>query len=142
IERQRKQSDNQMAAIGELSANISHEISTPMAVIQGHISLMKAHLKKDDFNKDDLIEKCEKIENTIQRMSDIVNGMRMLSRKSQFDEFSPTPVRDIFNSIIYFITPKARSSKVSFEILPYNDDLTIMAKPVEISQVILNLVMN
>lgn len=142
IERQKKLEDNRMAAIGELSSNIAHEITTPMTVISGQATLMKMKLQNDEFDKDIFLQRCEKIEETIRRMGHIISSLRILSRRSPYDEFEPTLVKDVFQSVFYFVSPRLREFHIDFHITPYSEDLAILAKPVEISQVLLNLINN
>lgn len=143
IERQKKSEDNRMAAIGELSSTIAHEINNPMTIISGQASLLKMKLQEDDIDKESMIERCEKIEETIHRMGQIINGLRVLSRRSQFDEFAPTPLKEVIQSVLYFVGPRLKKERINFEIDEYDDEeLAILARPVEISQVILNLINN
>jgi two-component system, OmpR family, phosphate regulon sensor histidine kinase PhoR len=127
----------------EFLANVSHEIKTPIANIQGYIStLLSGGLEDEKINRDFLL----KTENNIDRLIELVDDLDIISslesgevrlEKSRFDIHSLT--RDIFE----YLDDIARSANVKF--LFGNDDqaaVWVYADRDRIRQVLINLLDN
>jgi len=88
IEEQKKnQLNEKLASIGVLAAGIAHEINNPMAIIKGNFELLKKYFVKLSIIHDIEIEKrVNIIELTIDRITKIVSGLKILSRTEQVDD--------------------------------------------------------
>lgn len=80
--------EHKMAAIGQLAAGLSHNINTPISVIQGVSELIKLEHPE--------ITEIEKILRQTARMTELVNSIQIKSRK----ELDPSVVRINLNKLV------------------------------------------
>lgn len=133
---------SKLASLGVMAAGIAHEINNPLAIINSKTFLLKKHIDKEDIDKAGIKSYLETIEKTVQRIVKIIKGLKHISREGSTDPFEMTSLKDILSETISFAETRYRSSDVILTIEPYNDDLKIYCRPVQISQVILNLINN
>ncbi len=82
--------NSRLAMIGQLAAGVGHEINNPLQIIMGHLSLARSYVNKDNFSKEDLQLRFEKIDSALNRISNIVKGLRTFARSddSQISSFN------------------------------------------------------
>ncbi|MCX7675496.1 MAG: ATP-binding protein, partial [Bdellovibrionaceae bacterium] len=79
---------SRLAAIGELSSGVGHEINNPLAIITGQISLLRSQLEKNLMGPEpgELINRLGKMEKAAGRIKAIVQGLRNLSRSEKVSQ--------------------------------------------------------
>jgi len=76
----------QYNAIGKLTGGISHEINTPLTIINGHIEMLQLSLDSVDEKNASFIEaELGKISNNLNRIKHIVESMREISDIKSFE---------------------------------------------------------
>lgn len=125
-----------LAAIGQMSAGLAHEINNPLGNILGYARL----LLKDDALTSGQREKIEIIAEQAKKGSSVVQGLLDYSRQSGAVR-EAVAVNRIIEDIIRLLQPQAEKSGT--EIIPALGELPdIHADPKQIEQVIFNLAMN
>lgn len=124
-----------LAAIGELSANIAHEINNPLTTILGYAELMKEETDMESIMRDlDIIES-ESI-----RARDIVRQLLEFSRKKPLN-LEKIDINETIEEVIKFIAPNLKGSKIKLE-KNYGEVPEVMADVNQIKQVLLNVINN
>lgn len=139
MERERSTISAQLAAVGEMSAGIAHEINNPLSVIAGAVELCANRISEKEYEN---VEKhFETIRRSIDRIAKIIKGLKRVSYKSGSSEFEISSMKEIMDDTLDFSAEvlKAKGINLIVEELP---DCYIKCRAVEISQVLLNLINN
>lgn len=130
-----------MSILGEMSAEIAHEINNPLAVIHSKAVLLRRKLKQGaiDPEKGDL--DLHKIEKTCMRIGKIVKGLKVMGRNSSSDAMEYASVSGIVQDTVEICKDKFHPDGVRLDV-QISGDAQVFCRPTEISQVILNLLGN
>jgi C4-dicarboxylate-specific signal transduction histidine kinase len=140
-----------MAAIGEMAAGIAHEINNPLCVISARAIQMRNELKRilhqlqDQIRPDgleNLMRYADGVETMSNRIAAIVRSMWTLARDGQRDPFVKCRLHDIVKDALGITLSRFAHSGVEVIGLPDSVDFVFEARPVQVSQVLLNLLAN
>ncbi|MBV2121752.1 MAG: cache domain-containing protein [Candidatus Thiodiazotropha sp. (ex Ctena orbiculata)] len=128
-----------LAALGELTAGVAHEINNPTAVMLGNLDLLVAELGKD---AEPVKDEIDLVIEQIFRIKDIINSLLQYART---DQMSGEAVYTDVNSVIEHTLVLVRHlrSKSDFEInLDLKATRQVKINSQELQQVLVNLVVN
>ena len=133
-----------LAVMGQLTASFAHEIGTPLNAIGGHVQLLNMDLQKQVAS--DQIKPVEDrigvISGQLRKIEDIVKGFLQTTKKPIAQQKSVVPVGELVERIVMLIMPTLQRHQISFgQEFDATDDC-VEVVPLEIEQVILNLVNN
>ena len=132
-----------LATLGEMAGSVSHEINNPLAIISGnnqHLKRIIAELDSDD-QKNIILNHVEKIEKTVKRITNIVKGLRLLSRDATNDQKDFTSFPILLEETIALCLEKFHHSKIDLKIESHFHD-ELYCRGTQISQVLINLLHN
>lgn len=132
---------DRLSVLGEIACGVAHEINNPLAVLIGKLMLMRQELQKDTPSTEKLTDTVTKLEATIDRISKIVRGLKTYSRKSEQDPMQLSSLLSIINDSHVLCVDRLKRESVDLTI-DCPADLEILCHPSEISQVLVNLIMN
>jgi PAS domain S-box-containing protein len=135
---------SKMSSLGEMAAGMAHEINNPLAIIGASASLIRKQIENKSAESIDLggvMEKLGKIENTVDRISKIVRGLRSFARNSDQDPKISTPISLIVDDTLSLCREKFKYSSIEL-IIDSAEDPILLCRPSQISQVLLNLLNN
>lgn len=133
---------SKMASLGEMAGGISHEINNPLSIIEGNASKILRTVEKESFDIEDLKKAASKIEQTTERIAKIIKGLRSFSRDGAKDPFVPTTVKSLIDDTLSFCEARLANHRIELKINPFDPELKIDCRGVQLSQVILNLINN
>jgi signal transduction histidine kinase len=140
-EKAKLQHSIRLAAVGEISGEIAHEINNPLGLIVGYLELSLEELKSEKPSKEILERKLLKARSAISRITKIIRGLRHYSKNTVDEPMLPIFINEIIDDAVDFCSEKFNYHRVKLKITnPY--DFTIQCRPIEISQVLLNVFTN
>jgi PAS domain S-box-containing protein len=134
-------SNAKFAALGEMASGIAHEINNPLAVILGISSQLQervAQTSNDAFVQSGL----NTIDKMSRRIATIIKGLRTFSRQTDHDPMVSSDFLLIVQETLAIYESSLAASKAQLKLELPMDGLSILCRPSEISQVLLNLMNN
>jgi two-component system sensor histidine kinase HydH len=133
---QLKKSDR-LAALGQLSSGIAHEIRNPLGSIKGSIEILESEIPPDSKK----YEFVKIIKEEIVRLNAIVESFLKFARPPK-PSLQPTSINELIDSILILINKRAREHKIAIR-KKLDPDLPLIAMdPNQIRQVIMNILLN
>jgi C4-dicarboxylate-specific signal transduction histidine kinase len=133
---------SKLSALGEMAGGIAHEINNPLSIIKGYIDLLRRHSSRHSLSPELLLQYINKMDQTVSRISRIVNGMRRFARESSMDEKVKYSINKIVEETLDICQERINNNGTAVDVEYLKGDSDILCRPVEISQVILNLINN
>ena len=132
---------NRFSTAGELTALIAHEINQPLGAILLSTESADIILKSSSPDIAELGEIVGDISSNNQRATEVIRRMRSLLKKAPF-ELKSLDLNDLARDTVDFLSPLARGRKVELRSAITPDALPILGDPIQLQQVIVNLVVN
>ncbi|WP_367989151.1 ATP-binding protein [Vibrio sp. NTOU-M3] len=129
-----------LAILGQMSASISHELNNPLAAIRSFADNGRRFLNRDKFDRVD--ENLERISKLTDRMAKISDQLKSFARKSESSERHLVTIGTVLRSAEELLAPQIKSSRVQFTLTPYPHDIQVEVNPIQLEQVVINLVNN
>jgi C4-dicarboxylate-specific signal transduction histidine kinase len=130
-----------VSALGELSGSIAHEVNQPLTAI---LSNAQAALYLLAQNSPDLAEVRSALEDIVQednRAGEVIHRLRSLMRKGE-RKSEMVNVNDLVNSTVKLLNSELISRRIDVNVDLESGLPTTSGDPVQLQQVLLNLVMN
>lgn len=129
------------AVLGEMAGGIAHEVNNPLTIIKGKADQLLVAKRSQKLQSDKLEEGLIKISETVDRIAKIIRGLKAFSRNASKDPMQIVDIQRVVDDALDLCSEKFKVNGVqlSAKITP---GLSIKCRPVQISQVILNLLSN
>lgn len=131
-----------LSTLGTLSAELAHEINSPLMVIDGRIKLMEQMIdsKNNDFDK--LKNNLDIVKRNSTRIQSIIRSFKTMANDGSNDSVELVNLNDIFKDVVEIVTGKAKRHRVNISLPTQQKTIIIIANKVQLVQVITNLVSN
>ena len=133
---------SKMTALGEMASGIAHEINNPLGIISSLASDIRDLYEFGNFEQEKVLDVIGKIEKTVERAAKIINGLRAFARDSSGAKFQMTQVSQILDDTLAFCSEKLKNNGIELTLPDSNHRFSIECQPIQISQVLLNLLNN
>lgn len=130
---------SKLAALGEMSAAVSHELNQPLAAMKTYLAGARLLLSRN--RAEEALASIQRIDDLIERMGAITKQLKSYARKGS-DQFQPVDMKEALSSALSMMEPQLRQGRVRLEkVLPENS-VVVMGDRVRIEQVMINLLRN
>jgi len=128
-----------MAALGQMSVGINHELNQPLTAIRSYAS--NAAKLLDHKRMDEARENMTLISSLSERMGDIILRLKIFARESS-DERTLQILQTVVNDTMRIVEPRLKKERVKLDIDVPNADIHILVNNVRLEQVLVNLINN
>jgi signal transduction histidine kinase len=132
---------NRQATTGELSSSIAHELNQPLGSILTNAEAAELILKSDNPDLTEIREILADIKRDDQRAGEVIRRLRNFLKRTPF-ETRDIDLNAIMNETFKFLSVQASARNVALYLQTAPGTLRIKGDPVQLQQVILNLVVN
>lgn len=128
-----------LAALGQMSAALAHEINQPLAAIRTFMASAKVFARRGDLAQ--VVSNLDLITDLAERMARITAHLKTFARKSEPGHPEPVLVDRAIDRTLFLLESQIKAAGVSLE-KTIEPDLWVLGHAVQLEQVILNLVRN
>ncbi|MEN8950884.1 sensor histidine kinase [Planktotalea arctica] len=130
---------SKLAALGEMSAAVSHELNQPLAAMRTYLA--GARLLVGRGRPDEALASFQRIDDLIGRMGSITRQLKSYARKGG-DSYAPVNLGDALASSLSMMEPQLRERQVQINKTLPQEPVMVMADRVRVEQVMINLLRN
>ena len=130
---------SKLAALGEMSAAVSHELNQPLAAMKTYLA--GARLLVQRQRPEEALSSFQRIDDLILRMGAITRQLKSYARKGG-DAFAEVDLRDAVSGSLSMMEPQLRSRAVRIERRMPDVPVVVMVDRLRIEQVLINLLRN
>lgn len=130
---------SKLAALGEMSAAVSHELNQPLAAMKTYLAGARLLISRD--RPDEAVVAVARIDSLIERMGAITKQLKSYARKGS-DTLEPVDVKDALQSSLSMMEPQLRQRQVAITRTLPDNPVIIRADRMRLEQVIVNLLRN
>lgn len=126
-----------LAALGQLSASISHEINNPLGIIKNYLLILSESMKKEDPNQSNI----QVVKEEVDRIARIVKSLLDFCRPKS-DSMSILDIGEIINQTVFLVEKEFLKKNIVIKRNLPASLPKVRGFADEIKQVFLNLLMN
>ena len=130
---------SKLAALGEMSAAVSHELNQPLAAMKTYLAGARLLLQRR--RPEEALSSFQRIDDLIERMGAITRQLKSYARKGG-DAVEPVDLRSCVSSALSMMEPQLRQRTVKITRAMPRGPVMIRADRIRLEQVIINLLRN
>ena len=130
---------SKLAALGEMSAAVSHELNQPLAAMKTYLAGARLLLQRK--RPDEALSSFQRIDDLIERMGAITRQLKSYARKGG-EAFEPVDLRACISSALSMMEPQLKARVVKITRGLPRQPVMVMADRIRLEQVIINLLRN
>ncbi len=134
--------NSKMAALGEMSGEIAHEINNPITIIDLNAGELREICEERCPTREETLKITSTIEKSVARIGKIIKNLRAFNRDGSLDPFEQTSVADLIQGAVELSAERLNKNKVELQLEGQTPGELIECRGVQIQQVILNLLSN
>lgn len=130
---------SKLAALGEMSAAVSHELNQPLAAMKTYLAGARLLLQRKRL--EEALSSFQRIDDLIERMGAITRQLKSYARKGG-EAFEPVDLRQCLSSALAMMEPQLKLRVVKITRTLPRQPVMVMADRLRLEQVIINLLRN
>ncbi len=129
-----------LAAVGALSAGLSHEIKNPLNAATLQLSVLERRLKRIGNLPPDIFEPLAIVQAEIKRLASFLDDFLQFSRPRELQR-TPLDGADLVRCVAGLLEPEAQAAQLRLEVA-CDGDTPLVADAARLQQTLVNLVLN
>jgi len=130
---------SKLAALGQMSAAVSHELNQPLAAMKTYLA--GARLLLNRRRPEEALTSFQRIDDLIERMGGITRQLKSYARKGDVD-VEPVDIRDSVRAALSMMAPQLGRMAVRILTTLPSEPAVVNADPLRLEQIIVNLLRN
>ena len=130
---------SKLAALGEMSAAVSHELNQPLAAMKTYLAGARLLLQRR--RPDEALSSFARIDDLISRMTAITRQLKSYARKGE-TAFEALDLRDVVSSALSMMEPQLKRRHVAITRTMPQRPVTVRGDRLRLEQVLVNLFRN
>ena len=130
---------SKLAALGEMSAAVSHELNQPLAAMKTYLAGARLLLRRN--RPDEALSSFQRIDDLIERMGAITRQLKSYARKSG-DQLTPVNMGEALASALSMMEPQLKQRRIRITRALPDQPVMVMGDRIRIEQVMINLLRN
>jgi signal transduction histidine kinase len=140
--RQMLQQNSRLATLGQMTAEIMHEINNPICILQTGLHLMLLQIDRQPSSVEFYKTMIHKLLNSTKRLTEIITDVKNFSRSSDAETLEEVSVSELIQHSIAFCSERFKSASVHLILDAIPQGLKIYCRKSQFSQVMVNLINN
>jgi two-component system NtrC family sensor kinase len=132
----------QMVALAEAAGGLAHEINNPLGIIRLGLECLQRDLSVSKEKEEQIAKHFQRIESALDRVAKITHSLSTYSGDSRKADPELVRVTEIIEDTLLYCSGRLKESNIQLKLKPLEVELALECKPVQISQVLLNLINN
>ncbi|MBA48651.1 MAG: ATP-binding protein [Paracoccus sp. (in: a-proteobacteria)] len=139
VAEQTVQQSSKLAALGEMSAGVSHELNQPLAAMKTYLAGARLLLQRG--RGEEALSSFQRIDDLIERMGAITRQLKSYARKGG-EAVEPVDLRAAVSSALTMMEPQLRARTIRVNRNLPRGRVMVLADRIRLEQVIINLLRN
>ena len=139
VAEQTVQQSSKLAALGEMSAGVSHELNQPLAAMKTYLAGARLLLQRG--RGEEALSSFQRIDDLIERMGAIPRQLKSYARKGG-EAVEPVDLRAAVSSALTMMEPQLRARTIRVNRNLPRGRVMVLADRIRLEQVIINLLRN
>ena len=131
-----------LASLGRMAGGIAHELNNPLQVLNNYMELVSVRARKID-HKEEFADIVKNSKNTIFRMARIIQTMLSFVKSRRNSTIEEVTLLVLIDDTLMLLSERLANYGGTFKTQwDIDNQLTVSCNPVEVSQVLINLISN
>ncbi|MGA1027220.1 MAG: sensor histidine kinase [Lutimaribacter sp.] len=139
VAEQTLEQSSKLAALGEMSAAVSHELNQPLAAMKTYLAGARLLLQRN--RPEEALSSFQRIDDLIGRMGTITHQLKSYARKGG-SALTPVNMGDALNSALSMMEPQLKQRQIRISRAVPSQPVMVLGDRVRIEQVMINLLRN
>jgi len=130
---------SKLAALGEMSAAVSHELNQPLAAMKTYLAGARLLLQRE--RPEEALSSFQRIDDLLERMGALTRQLKSYARKGA-EAFEPIDTRAAVSTALALMEPQLKTRSVNIIRTLPNEPVMVLGDRLRLEQVIINLLRN
>ncbi|WP_370454611.1 ATP-binding protein [Paracoccus sp. M683] len=139
VAEQTMQQSSKLAALGEMSAGVSHELNQPLAAMKTYLAGARLLLQRG--RPEEALSSFQRIDDLVERMGSITRQLKSYARKGG-EAVEPVDLRASVSAALTMMEPQLRTGTIRVSHIFPREKVMVLADRIRLEQVIINLLRN